>query len=339
MIKNYLVNAKTKGQILLADGTILGRGKNCHVPIDDESLSKEHIRVTIFGSRVAIADLDSATGSKVNGTPLSANTPVVLKVQDKIEIGQQHFTFIQVATTAVEIPEIDTIEELELEIIQDNSRLFNTAEDPGEMDMPPLYRRPSESAARNRLSSEEMARYSCDELTKILKEQKEYLVDLKKFSNELIHQISEAHKLEREIQDINKKIGPLKLLFETNRTAVLDEKYKIFKKLDAQIKSLESQREKIRPELKNYMEYHRLNDQKISCKNILRNLHQTELKLEVERSNRALLNEQKYFKDLESQHSKTLYFEQQKKREEEMQTKREIQEEIKKLQEKMKKLG
>ena len=47
----------------LADGdTIIGRGADCHLVINDESVSRRHARLTVQGNRVELSDLDSANG-------------------------------------------------------------------------------------------------------------------------------------------------------------------------------------------------------------------------------------------------------------------------------------
>src|SRR5438067_6718200 len=53
----------------LAEGdTIIGRGADCHLVINDESVSRRHARLVVDGNRVELFDLDSANGTRRNGT-------------------------------------------------------------------------------------------------------------------------------------------------------------------------------------------------------------------------------------------------------------------------------
>jgi len=45
----------------------IGRGKGCEVVIDDDSVSRRHVRVKIRGKRVLLKDLDSTNGVRVDG--------------------------------------------------------------------------------------------------------------------------------------------------------------------------------------------------------------------------------------------------------------------------------
>jgi len=379
LIKSYLVNSKTSGQILLSDGMIFGRSDKAHVPIDDRSLSKSHIRITIMGKRVAIVDLDSASGTKVNGKPITPNIPVSLNINDVIEIGEQSFKFTQ-AEVEDEIKEEEVEEEKftrtevevgdgpppepEFEIVMDNAAKMQpddfantkavgkvrskkgtgitmdgeitSMDSVGEDHM---ISRPKRTDGGGRIPKPELPRYSSEELNFFMKDQKEYVEDLKKFSGDLSEKVFEAGNLDKEMAEIKTNLGPLKEIYLGKRTEVLDSKYEIYNNLDQQIKSLQRQVAKVETSLKDYLDYFNLKEERDILRKKIRFLNQTDLKQELERNNQKVIVEQKYFKELESQHSKNLYFEQQKKRENEMAEKKEIQDEIKKLQDKMKKMG
>lgn len=350
---------------------IIGRSKKCNVPISDEKLGKEHLRITIFGSRCAIVDLDTASGTLVNGNTLTANTPVTLNRDDVVEIGDQTFSFTQAEVDDVEIPKIPSIAEKNeetkdagsgsLEIIKDNAVAIHQSKKAQKIankksgislesdedkltsialgDSQPIGKRPKRVDGGDRIPKPELVNYLAEELFEFLKEQKDYLESLKQFSSDLTEQVFETNKLNAELEEVKQKTEPAKIKYEESRTDKLDSKFEIYKNLDNQIKSLQRQLVKLEPGLKEYIAYFSVKEQRDTLRKKLALISQTDLKLELEKNKQKTIIEQKYYKELESQRNKNLYFEEQKRREDDMAEKREIQDEIKKLQEKIKKLG
>jgi hypothetical protein len=74
--------------------TLLGRSPECHVTIDDPLVSREHAKIVNHGDRVALVDLGSRNGSKVNGETIRGE--IDLKDGDRIRIGNQEILFTQV---------------------------------------------------------------------------------------------------------------------------------------------------------------------------------------------------------------------------------------------------
>ena len=64
----------------------LGRGAGCEITIADDSLSREHARLTI-GDTVTICDLGSKNGTSLAGERLPAGTAVALTLGTPIELG------------------------------------------------------------------------------------------------------------------------------------------------------------------------------------------------------------------------------------------------------------
>jgi DNA-binding winged helix-turn-helix (wHTH) protein len=65
-------------QIGLADGeNIAGRGPECSVVIDANTVSRRHAQISISGGAASIQDLGSTNGTHVNGAPISSPTPIV----------------------------------------------------------------------------------------------------------------------------------------------------------------------------------------------------------------------------------------------------------------------
>jgi pSer/pThr/pTyr-binding forkhead associated (FHA) protein len=59
----------------------------------DQQVSATHAEVIVTDTGITVTDLRSATGTKVNGAPIAALTP--LRPGDVIEIGASRFTFVR----------------------------------------------------------------------------------------------------------------------------------------------------------------------------------------------------------------------------------------------------
>lgn len=69
--------------------TRIGRGEDCHLVLQNVSVSREHARIVIGNQNVTIEDLDSQNGFLVNGKKTGQT---VLKSGDEIQLG--HFTLV-----------------------------------------------------------------------------------------------------------------------------------------------------------------------------------------------------------------------------------------------------
>ncbi len=67
--------------------SVLGRGEEADIAIEDEQISKQHCRIRVEGSVLTIADLGSRNGTSVNDRRLPANVAQRLKNLDEIEVG------------------------------------------------------------------------------------------------------------------------------------------------------------------------------------------------------------------------------------------------------------
>jgi len=67
----------------------IGRQADNGIVLTDTQVSRQHARLTVGEGGVAIADLDSANGTRVNGTPIAGPTP--LHDGDTIQIGLTEF--------------------------------------------------------------------------------------------------------------------------------------------------------------------------------------------------------------------------------------------------------
>jgi hypothetical protein len=71
---------------LLPPETVLGRDEQCHVSINDSSVSQRHARVYHSDGEWYVEDLGSTNGTYVNDRPLTH--PVLLRPGDKVAVGR-----------------------------------------------------------------------------------------------------------------------------------------------------------------------------------------------------------------------------------------------------------
>ena len=55
--------------VLEPGSTLVGRGRQCDIVLDDEQVSRVHCRFVVDGQAVVLEDLDSTNGVRVDGTP------------------------------------------------------------------------------------------------------------------------------------------------------------------------------------------------------------------------------------------------------------------------------
>ncbi len=75
-------------QIPLSQGkTVIGRGNEADVRLEDEMISRRHCELSWDGKRVSIRDLDSTNGTFVDGTLLSGR-PKAIDSENRLQIGK-----------------------------------------------------------------------------------------------------------------------------------------------------------------------------------------------------------------------------------------------------------
>jgi pSer/pThr/pTyr-binding forkhead associated (FHA) protein len=74
--------------------TIVGRGDEAHINIEDEKVSRAHCRIKVEGSVCTLFDNGSRNGTSVNGRKLNPNTGQRLRHLDEIEIGSHRFVLL-----------------------------------------------------------------------------------------------------------------------------------------------------------------------------------------------------------------------------------------------------
>ncbi|MEN0085500.1 MAG: FHA domain-containing protein, partial [Leifsonia sp.] len=70
--------------------TVVGRGAEADITVDDTGISRRHIMVTWDGQRAQVEDLGSTNGSKLDGQPLKK---AILQPESVIGIGRTRIVF------------------------------------------------------------------------------------------------------------------------------------------------------------------------------------------------------------------------------------------------------
>jgi len=77
--------------------TIIGRGSDADITVDDTGTSRQHVEILWDGKRAQVNDLGSTNGSKLNGVPVSK---APLPPDSIIEIGRTRIVFRVLAQAA-----------------------------------------------------------------------------------------------------------------------------------------------------------------------------------------------------------------------------------------------
>ena len=79
---------------ILRTETVVGRGDEVHLSIEDEQVSKVHCRIRVEGSVCTIVDPGSRNGTSLNGRRLQKDVAQRLRHLDEIQIGGHKFLLL-----------------------------------------------------------------------------------------------------------------------------------------------------------------------------------------------------------------------------------------------------
>jgi hypothetical protein len=77
---------------LTPPSTVIGRGRDADVRLDDPNISRTHVQFRVEGGDWIVSDMGSTNGSRLNGGALNAPTP--LRPGDVIELGNTVLKFV-----------------------------------------------------------------------------------------------------------------------------------------------------------------------------------------------------------------------------------------------------
>ena len=82
----------SRGEWPLSEGAnVVGRDRDCAVPIDSVTVSRRHAQIVVTNGEAAVEDLASKNGTQLNGQPVSGR--VALRDGDQIEVGSVLMTY------------------------------------------------------------------------------------------------------------------------------------------------------------------------------------------------------------------------------------------------------
>lgn len=82
---------------LVHSRTIIGRGSEADITVEDNGISRKHVEISWDGTRAEVNDLNSTNGSKLNGSPVSR---APLAPESVIDIGRTRIVFRVLAQSA-----------------------------------------------------------------------------------------------------------------------------------------------------------------------------------------------------------------------------------------------
>jgi len=81
--------------------TVIGRGSEADITVDDSGISRRHVEILWDGKRAQVNDLGSTNGSKLDGKPVKK---ALLEPDSVIEIGRTRIVYRVLAKAADEAP-------------------------------------------------------------------------------------------------------------------------------------------------------------------------------------------------------------------------------------------
>jgi hypothetical protein len=82
---------------ILKSRTVIGRGSDADITVDDTGISRQHVEILWDGTRAEVNDLDSTNGSQLNGAPVHR---APLPPDSVINIGRTRIVFRVLAQSA-----------------------------------------------------------------------------------------------------------------------------------------------------------------------------------------------------------------------------------------------
>jgi hypothetical protein len=81
--------------LIVPDGSLIGRSRECRIVLDDSTVSKQHARLFIDEGRPYVEDLQSTNGTSLNGRFFEHKSP--LRRGDRIGLGTNLIVLVGVA--------------------------------------------------------------------------------------------------------------------------------------------------------------------------------------------------------------------------------------------------
>jgi hypothetical protein len=92
-----VLDVNGKRHPIVKSHTVIGRGSDADITVDDGGISRKHVEILWDGKRAQVNDLGSTNGSKLNGNPVKK---APLEPDSLIEIGRTRIVFRVLAQSA-----------------------------------------------------------------------------------------------------------------------------------------------------------------------------------------------------------------------------------------------
>ncbi|MFO7683527.1 MAG: FHA domain-containing protein [Chloroflexota bacterium] len=89
----HLPTGETAVVDLTVSEVVLGRGQQATLRLQDELISKQHVRLIVRSDDVWLEDLGATNGTFVDGKQIPANQPVAIKAGQSVQIGETVFQY------------------------------------------------------------------------------------------------------------------------------------------------------------------------------------------------------------------------------------------------------
>lgn len=99
-----VVDVNGKRYPLTKSHTVIGRGSDADITVDDTGTSRRHVEILWDGSRAQVRDLGSTNGSQLNGSPVKQ---AILEPDSVVTIGRTRIVFRVIAQAATGDPVAD----------------------------------------------------------------------------------------------------------------------------------------------------------------------------------------------------------------------------------------
>lgn len=77
---------------LTPPSTVIGRGRDADVRLDDPNISRTHVQFRVDGGDWVVSDMGSTNGTRLNGVALTG--PAVLRANDQVQLGNTVLSFV-----------------------------------------------------------------------------------------------------------------------------------------------------------------------------------------------------------------------------------------------------
>ncbi|WP_342070370.1 FHA domain-containing protein [Yoonia algicola] len=77
---------------MMQKGLVIGRGDDADLRVDDQLLSRAHVKIILRDRKLQMQDLGSTNGTRLDGVQLEARKAVQINTKSQIDLGGLSFT-------------------------------------------------------------------------------------------------------------------------------------------------------------------------------------------------------------------------------------------------------